>query len=263
VTTLFPHLTTLIAITRLAVFIALSGSLWAMLRGKSCQTCHKATSLTGGLPLGRIGTAFYGMVLLATFLPGSLPAAWALAAAVGAHVVLVILLFSQRLFCRNCLLIAAAAVLAATTTILIDPSHNAWSLLAAPVGALATLVGIGISAAALARRSMKRAEILLAEAAKESGPIAAGTVRMIILSKPGCYACVLMQDQILPELQKEFDGIMEVEHRIAPEGTPAPTLLILGKNAVPFIGAAPAEAISPSIRMALGHNPAQLTPLAA
>jgi hypothetical protein len=252
VTTLFPHLTTLIAITRLAVFIALSGSLWAMLRGKSCQTCHKATSLTGGLPLGRIGTAFYGMVLLATFLPGSLPAAWALAAAVGAHVVLVILLFSQRLFCRNCLLIAAAAVLAATTTILIDPSHNAWSLLAAPVGA-----------AALARRSMKRAEILLAEAAKESGPIAAGTVRMIILSKPGCYACVLMQDQIVPELQKEFDGIMEVEHRIAPEGTPAPTLLILGKNAVPFIGAAPAEAISPSIRMALGHNPAQLTPLAA
>ena len=246
------HLITPITITRLATSAALAGSFWATLRETKCSTCQMASGLSGGLPLGRIGIAFYLIVLSATFLPGSTPVAWALAVAAGAHAVLASLLLANRVICRNCLLTAAAAVLALTSAILIDPSHNAWALLAVPVAGLAAVIGIGAAAASAARRGMQLAERLLAQAVKENGPVEEGKVKMIVLNKPGCHACEFLKESVLPKLEKEFAGVMEVEHRLAAPGTPAPTLLILGKVSQPFIGAAPAEAIAPTIRMALG-----------
>lgn len=250
------HLITPIAITRLATSAALVGSIWATLRGKKCSTCQMASGLSGGLPLGRIGIAFYLIVLSATFLRASAPAAWALAVAAGAHAVLASLLLVNRVICRNCLLTAVAAMVALASAILIDPSHNAWALLALPIAAVAALIGIGAAAASAARRGMQIAERLLAQAVKENGPVEAGKVKMIVLNKPGCHACEFLKASVLPELEKEFAGVMEVEHRLAAPGTPAPTLLILGKKPLPFIGAAPAEAIAPTIRMALGVAPA-------
>ncbi len=247
------HLIIPIAVARLATLAALAGSIWATLRGKKCSTCQMASGLSGGLPLGRIGIVFYLIVLSATVLSDSTPVAWALAVAVGAHAVLASLLLTNRVICRNCLLTAAAAMLALTSAILIDPSHNAWALLAVPVAGLAALIGIGAAAASAARRGMQIAERLLAHALKENGPVEAGKVKMIVLNKPGCHACDFLKASVLPELEREFAGAIEVEHRLAAPGTPAPTLLILGEKSLPFIGAAPAEAIAPTIRMALGE----------
>jgi len=251
------NLFTLIMITRVAVSAALAGSIWATVRGKSCQTCKMASGLSGGLPLARIGTAFYLLVLLATFLPRSAPAAWSLAAAAAAHVVLVTLLLKHRIICKNCLLIAAAAIVAAITTIALAPSSNLPAILAAPAGGVLILFAIGIAAASAARRSVQEAERLLAEIGKDLPPVASGTIKMVVLAKPQCWACEFLKETVLPELEREFAGIMEVEFRPAPPGTPAPTLLIYGKNPMPFIGAAPADQIAPMIRMVLGQKPEQ------
>ncbi len=249
----FAHLINPISITRAAVSIALAGSIWAMTAGKRCSTCQMASGMTGGLKLGRIGTAIYLVILFLTFLPRSTPSAWALAAAVGSHLVLASLLLKNRMICRNCFLIATAAVVGSASAILADPSHNLSSLFAVPLGGVATFVAIGISASAAARRGMLLAERLLAEAVNENAPVASGTVKIIVLYKPQCFACEFFKKSVLPELEKQFGGRMEVEHREAAPGTPAPTLLILGKTPQHFIGAAPAEAIAPTILMALGE----------
>lgn len=244
----------LLIVMRVALAIALAGSLWAALAVR-CQTCKAASGLAGGLPLGWIGAGLYAALLASTFLPGIVPTIWILAAAAGGHIALLVMLLRFRLVCRACIVTAAGALAATAVGIAAVPSLAWPALIAVPVAAWLTWRIIQRAQISAARRSAELAQQLLAEAVRGAEPVPQGQARLVILSRPDCKPCEVLDASIVPVLTAEFKDALQIEHRPARPGIPTPTLLVLGQASTPLLGLPPAEEIAMAIRMALGQLP--------
>lgn len=219
------------------VSVALAGSVWSVLAGGTCDACHDARALIGGFQLGWIGVVFYAALAVGfwrwdrTALAGGL-----LLAAIGAHLTLVVFLLRNGILCPPCLVTASGALLAGMGLWLPGATPvrlRQWCL---PVGALVTLVALLVQQRiALVHREEIRRQIL-ATVLAERRVVPVGEVHLVIFERADCRYCARFEREMLPTARRGFTGKLTLDKRQADENLPTPTVVVLGRTNLCFVG---------------------------
>ncbi len=235
------------------VAIALGGSLWAWIGAATCGACAGARDLLGGVSLAPLGAIFYGVLLaLGIFIGRARLFFSGLLLASAAHAVLLILLYQRGVFCSPCLLVGGSVVLGAALSFWADADNLARGSVLLPVGAIfthAAIFAIGFlqpHGQDVAVASLPRPHTEAKDAAKP------GTARLLVYTRSGCRYCDEFEDQVLPELLREFSGRLEVGREQAPASLPTPTIVISGLERTVFPGLPPIAQLRDAILRALG-----------
>ena len=217
---------------------------------RRCQTCKAAAGSAGGLPLAWMGFAYYGICLILAFSPRPL-AAPLVAGASGIHCVLMATLQRYRINCPQCRLTACAAFLATALTAVAQPGQVGAMLAILAAAAVSTRLLLPRLQRCAAKRMADQADRVLADIATDAAPVTSGHARLIVLHKPNCPPCESVRSTVLPALTAQFQDRLEIEWRPVPPGMPAPTLLILGKRPMRFVGLPPISFVATAIVAAL------------
>ena len=240
--------------------LGLLGSLWAWRAGPGCAACQSASGILGPVNLAAIGVGAYAALLAAAFLAPPRFATRGLCLAAGAHLLLLALLLILRIPCPPCIATGAAVMLSATALGITR---------ALSVNALLRWLATGTIAAALAIvplmriESARRERVALAAAIKISAhepTPAAGSVKLIILIRPGCKHCEHFQAHTLADLRRTRGPEVTVEFRPAPEGVPTPTTVILGIHRFAMQGDRSIADLSAIVDVAAGRAAGRIPP---
>jgi hypothetical protein len=222
--------------TSLAAACALS--LWSWLLSDACVSCAQARGAAGSLPLAPMGTALYGALLVAP--PSVLPGAaigTVLSLALGAHLVLVGRLASDRLRCVACLLVAWSVAVATFASV-----RGAGTPLAEYVAPAVGAVGAAVMAASLRIARARQARAFESVARGLAGrvrvePRPESPVWVIAFKKKGCSSCAFYDAVVRPGLSGEFGESVAFDERdLGDAKTAAPVLVVLGASDSVFVG---------------------------
>lgn len=233
--------------------VALGGSLWGWIGSSPCRACAGARELLAGASLAPLGAIFYGLLfVLGAFIGRSRLFFSGLLLAASAHVVLLILLFQRGVFCSPCLLVGGSVVLGAALSFWADADNLARGSVLLPVGAVLTnaaIFAVGLfqplgTAEALAALPKPQAEM--------SAGHKQGTAKLLVFTRSGCRYCDEFEDEVLPQLLREFSGQLEVARELAPASLPTPTIVISGETRTVFPGLPPLAELREAVLRALG-----------
>ena len=230
-----------------AASAALAGSLWAALRGESCDGCRRASALLARVPLAWVGAAFYALLATAAAWGGL--SRWTKAgflAASGVHVILLALLARERVFCGTCIAVGAAALAGGVLSLAARPRAGRWAAAVFATAALATVGG-----SMTARFVQAQRETRLLRALQQRGatrPVEPGHVLLVVYEREGCKHCFEFDDQILPRLEAAFPGVLEVECAEADLTMEAPVIELRGKTSRLFEGLPEYEELEEAVR---------------
>jgi hypothetical protein len=232
---------------------ALAGSIWAWLDVGSCGTCGSARDLLGGRSLAPIGVAFYGALMLAGLTFGRTRVFFsALLLAAATHVVLLLSLVQHGVFCWPCILTGASAILGAGLSFWADTDNLARGSVLLPIGALVAhtaLFTMGLL------RPLRIDDVVAAVPTSERSTkteAREGTARLLVFTRSGCRYCDEFEQDVLPELLREFSGRLDVSREQAPESLPTPTIVISGQERSVFPGLPHIARLRDAILRALG-----------
>jgi len=220
------------AIVLLSILTAFAASLWLAFGGLGCDACGQAKAVIGNVNLGVIGALYYavllGFLLRAGYRTRLLQAMTL--AAMGVHLVLVVILWMLHIGCVGCL-IAAASVFIAGGAIIADPEFSLdRHFLVFPATAAAALIAFTVNQRIVAAAHQKRVDSLMAELRSNEAP-ANGMVKLIVYTRPGCRFCRELETKTLPGVLRGMQDKVTLEpSRKAPDGLPAPVIVILGKH---------------------------------
>jgi hypothetical protein len=241
------------------VAVALGGSLWAWLGGSTCGACSGTRELLGGMNLAALGAGFYGILLaLGTAFGRSRLFFSALLVAASAHVVLLLLLYQRGIFCVPCTVVGASAILCAAISFRADTDNLSRGSVLLPVGAVLTHAAILVLGFPRLP-GMPEATLSLPPARPEAMEAApAGTARLLVFTRAGCRYCDEFEEDVLPELLREFAGRLKVARDQAPASLPTPTIVISGQERTVFPGLPPIAQLRDAILRALGPRPLEV-----
>lgn len=237
------------------VATALGGALWAWLGAPDCGSCGGTRQLLGGLTLAPLGAGFYGVLLaLGAAFGGSRLFFSGLLVAASAHVVLLFALYQHGVFCGPCILAGGAAILGAAFSFWADPDNLARGSVLLPVGAVLSHAAV-FAMGFLRPPGMDEAIATLPpptlEAKTEAKP---GMARLLVFTREGCRYCDLFEQDVLPDLLREFSGRLGVSREQAPASLPTPTIVISGEERTVFPGLPPVAQLRDAILRALGKG---------
>jgi uncharacterized membrane protein len=243
----------------IAVAVALAGSLWAMLRGDSCSSCDRSAELVGGLNLGAIGAAYYGLLLIVSLIclvrPKRLAvkgSAWGMLAAGSVHLLLLSLLVRNRIFCPSCLVTAAGALFGAGLVLLLDRRNIRPAVLMVPVVVIAAYGGIRV-ARQNAPKNYVRQAIRAERALQKELPLPPpGQARLVVYEWPTCHYCKQFKKEVLTPLRQEFRSRLWVEERTAWKGMGTPTSIVLGVKNARLVGYHSLDQVRSAVLLACG-----------
>lgn len=235
------------------VALALGGALWAWLGAPDCGSCGGAREILGGLTLAPLGAGFYGVLLAlgASFGRSRLFYSGLLVAA-SAHVVLLLALYQHGVFCAPCILVGGAAILGAALSCWADPDNLARGSVLLPVGAVlshAAIFAMGFLRAPGVEEAITSLSPPGLEAKAAARP---GMARLLVFTREGCRYCDEFEQDVLPELLREFSGRLGVDREQAPASLPTPTIVISGHERTVFPGLPPVAQLRDAILRALG-----------
>ena len=205
---------------------ALGGSLWAALGSAGCGGCRAAGELAAGVPLAWAGAGFYAGLMAATAWGGS--GRWVRTgfyAASGVHVVLLIWLAGERMFCPACVLTGMAALAGGVVSLAARPRAGRWAAVVFGVAELLTLGGVMTMGAVEERHQALVQQRLLAG----EGPAKAGVVKLVVYEREGCKHCLEFEENLLPRLEAALGGALVVERYEAELDMESPTIVVVGK----------------------------------
>jgi hypothetical protein len=230
-----------------AATVALGGSLWVALASESCAGCRAASTLHSEIPLAWIGAAFYAVLAVTAGWGGF--SRWTKAgffAASGAHLVLLMLLARERIFCGGCVAAGLAAMTGGVASLAARPRAGRWAAAVFAAAGLVTLGGIMTARMVQAREEAQLARELLD--GEQPGSTKAGHVRLVVYEREGCEHCLEFEEQVLPRLQAALGGTLEVERREATVAMESPTIEVLGKESRLFEGLPEYQELEDAIR---------------
>jgi hypothetical protein len=225
-----------------ALGLAALGSAWSLLGTSNCSSCHSAGSLFGGKSLAATGVVYYSALLAIGVAAGPTLFVYSgVLIAAGVHAGLVIVLVRLELLCGPCLATAGAALLCLISAIACDPANAFRASLVSP-GAAGALQLWFLFSGALPAAAESRSQV--EQVAREDlsrPPVARGTVRMVIYTRPDCGYCIQLERDVLPVLIREFGPRLDVELRSAKElpGIPTPTIILSGAGGRRFFPGLP------------------------
>src|SRR5579862_2475275 len=210
-----------------ALLFALGCSAWTLFRDSACASCDGAAALVHGPGLAILGVLYYSALLLIALAKGPHPVVFGgTLLAAGVHVGLVSLLLRSKLFCPSCIGAALSAGLACVGALRCHPASLYRASVLVPAAALAIqswglFGGAGLSGASATSQRQETADLEIALSAPE-----AGSVRMLVYTRPDCGYCRELERRVLPELLGEFGPHLGVERRSAERlpGIPTPTI---------------------------------------
>jgi hypothetical protein len=237
------------------VGIALGGALWAWLGASDCRGCRGTRELLGGLTLAPLGVGFYGVLLVLGAIFGRSRLFFSgLLVATSAHVVLLVALYQHRINCPPCILVGGAVILGAALSFWADPDNLARGSVLLPVGAIlshAAILSMGFLRTPAVDDVVTSLPPPQPEARLGARP---GTARLLVFTRGGCRYCDEFEENVLPELLREFSGRLEVGREQAPASLPTPTIVISGLERTVFPGLPPVGELRDAILRALGKG---------
>lgn len=235
------------------VAVALGGSLWAWIGSSTCKACAGARELLAGANLAPLGAIFYGVLFaLGTFIGRSRLFFSGLLLAASAHVVLIVLLYQRGVFCSPCLLVGVSVVLGAALSFWADADNLARGSVLLPIGAVLTNAAIFAMGFLQPPGTAEALAALPKPQAETSAAPKPGTAKLLVFTRSGCRYCDEFEDQVLPELLREFSGRLEVGRELAPASLPTPTIVISGAARTVFPGLPPLAELREAVLRALG-----------
>jgi uncharacterized membrane protein len=246
------------------IMVALGGSLWALAGTEACSACLRSASLAGDLNLAAVGTGFYLALLLAGALwalrgrdqlvEGRVP--WPLASGVlvaaGVHVMLLLLLFRNRILCPACLVTAAGALVACGALLAGERTHLRRAVVVIPLMAALTFGGTRVLRARSQTDFLRQGKIAAYTVFEERRAVPAGRAILVVYVRPTCHVCTDFKQQVLAALGNEFQGRITIEERRAWKGLATPTTVVLGSQNSLFIGYEGVVALRQAVRAACG-----------
>ena len=237
------------------VGLAFCGTIWAWVVAEGCGSCRAAGPIIGGGALAPLGVGFYGGLLLfglvlrraRVFYVGLLGAA-------SVHLVLLLVLYQHGVFCGPCILVGGSAILAAGLSLWADPDNLAGGSIILPLGAViaqGALLAVGYLPPSSVTQQRLAESARLPQSLEESIP---GTARLLVFTRAGCGFCDEFEEDILPELVREFSDRLEVSRESAPTSLPTPTIVISGEVRSVFPGLPPISDLRDAILRALGEK---------
>lgn len=251
----------------LALLVCLLGCAWAGLARQSCDACDRATDLFGGLNLALPGVVVYfGLLILAVVayarrtIEPSAPESivprivkTGIAAAAGVHIVLLFLLFRNRISCIPCVTTGISAV--AGMGAVVAETARTWPATVASC-LVAALASFGASkamrppAAFWEHRSATRAA---SRVIAEGGAPAAGRARLVAYLRRGCHRCEEFE-RMLPGVQRRYGLGLSVEIRPASNDMNTPTVVVLGRQNTLFDGILTLNDLQLAVEQAVGST---------
>jgi hypothetical protein len=223
-----------------ACALTLGGAVWAALTMKECAVCSQASALLGGVNLAPIGIVFYTQLLAVMLVKG--PTRYVcrcILGAVGAHLVLVMLLYFARIACPPCLLTAAGAGLMLSIACIRRSELRRQAAVMVPGLVLPLWLvfhGLGpafwgVDQAVLAKRQALSDAL---ERAQEGPPVPMGRIRLVIYHRVGCHLCRDFEEHVLPVIKKEYPRVLDIRYTPAWVGLPSPTVVVIGTKTTQF-----------------------------
>lgn len=237
------------------IAVALGGSLWAWFDASECGACSGARELLGGRSLAPIGAGFYGILLMVgAFFGRSRLFFSALLVAASAHVVLLLFLHQRGIVCPPCILVGGAAIAGAALSCWADTDNFARGSVLLPIGAVLSQAAL-LATASFQAPGSTSGMAALPEARLEAHTAATpGTARLLIYSRAGCRYCDELEEDVLPELLREFSGRLEVDREQASPSLPTPTIVVSGAAKTVFPGLPPVARLREAILRAFGRD---------
>ncbi len=226
--------------------VAVAGSIWAAFF--TCAACESSRARIGGINLGLMGIGWYGSLLLATlFQHPTKGVRFSVLLSIGVHPILLLVLMAWHDSCLGCITTAIGAFIAGAAVI---RGHALAALAVVPAGLILAVVGMIGGIVYGGPVVIRAANELVAEGKSEEAP-AAGHIRMVIYSKPGCEHCRDFKQNTLPKLQQDFPNVLDITEHHVPAELPSPTIILMGPEdrAMPVLGNQPVENFEKAIRL--------------
>jgi ABC-type uncharacterized transport system permease subunit len=195
-----------------------------------CYNCkdsvlpHFSLALAGGLFYAALS-----VMLISNRWPRQVAAGVFLAA--GIHFELIVFAIRLRLWCIPCLLCGVVIIVAAVVCYFSRPETRRLACLILPVGAI--IIGVYIQADFVrAGFDLRRVEVA---ASVLSQSITTERGSLVIFQRPGCRYCESLRTEIIPTLLTDFPHL-KVSYQIAPNGFPAPVVVVKGRIDQVFVG---------------------------
>lgn len=231
-----------------AALTAMAAAVWTGLARGTCGDCGRAGALLGGIPLSWIGAGYYAVLAAAAAHGGFnrfLRAGFI--AAAGIHVVLLMVMAQEHIFCYGCVLTAAAAMAGGMVSLAAPPRTASWG---AMIFAMAVVLGLGgLIALEPAGASTGPALAQEREAGGPSAMGASGRVKLVVYEREGCKHCLEFEDDILPQVKKDLGDSFDVERRDADLTMETPTIIVEGNGTQEFVGVPQYQALEQAVRM--------------
>jgi len=247
-----------------AIAVALAASLWSLAGLEGCFGCGEKGKLVGRLPLPIVGACFYG-ALLVLLLAGRLRmlASVAVLGAAGVHAVLLTLLVKERIVCLPCYVAGGAALAAAAALVALEPRLRRTALFVVPAVVALTLLGLKGARWEASGYRLRVARSHAIDAVEALGAPPSGKVHLFHWKRPGCSACALYEEKVLPWIEQRRGGALLVSSKTTlEEGVPTPVVVVFGRRCVFFPMIPLPSELELAIAVALGErefDPAEFT----
>ena len=166
------------------------------------------------------------------------------------------------MFCAPCIATGLAAIAAAVVSFIIDPANLGRAGYLVPAGAIGAHLVLFWSGGIMAPTQASAGSGLSEPEIARTRPRREGAVQMTVFSRAGCRYCAQLEEEVLPELRREFGNRLDVALEEAPGGIPTPTIVIRGAQGTVFPGLPPVDELKSALRRAMGgerHEPTVLS----
>jgi hypothetical protein len=230
-------------------------------RSRLSQSGLIALCLAGPLNVAFVGVAFYfSLFCLTLFQRLPVVVRNCIFMAAGVHLALVGMLVSQRAWCLPCISTTLAALATAIWLLIAYPKMLLPGILLIIAGSILGSVLLSIEAKAFTAQRQHLAQVVAQEIAHGHVPPVTGQMTLVVLTRNGCSHCAQLKAGPLPDAEKVFKGMLNVEERTAPDGVPTPTLVVLGRSNYFMVGVPTDERLTAFIRLALSAKIADSVP---
>jgi hypothetical protein len=213
----------------------------------SCESCGP-TSLAD-VAIGAAGAVFYAILLgVALWLGPTLLLFVGIIAGFAVHAALLFLMISSGTLCPPCVLAGGVSAILFAAAMVYDTANLRRAAIVLP------LVAILLQAGSLITRHLRDSAI--AEARAEAIPDQRsfdGRVRLVIFEEPDCPYCKILEQEVLPAIEREFGPNLEILRRRGSDfpGIALPTVIVVGTGEEVFEGLPTRELLRDAIVRAL------------
>lgn len=170
-----------------------------------CGACR-----AGGMSLGLLGAAYYGGLLLSALVAGPTRALYcALFFGFGVHLMLVAQLLLAGLACAVCFAAGGVSLALVGLAVACDRANLGRLAVVLPWAALLVVAAGGVP--------------------RSTSAATGAAVRVTVFTQPDCPYCDELRDRVMPEVERDFPGRLEVVYRPSsdlPAVRRTPTLVV-------------------------------------